>query len=80
MRCQLQLKIMAYHITKQSKMAGIGTMYYADNNRWTDVYESRKIYPTLFQAEQDKNTTYTDKWGNTLTPHWWKNCTLVDES
>ena len=71
---------MAYHITKQSRMAGIGTMYYADNNRWTDVYENRKVYPTLFQAEQDKNTTYTDNWGNTLTPHWWKNCTLVDES
>ena len=61
-------------------MAGIGTMYYADNNRWTDVYENRKVYPTLFQAEQDKNITYTDKWGNILTPHWWKNCTLVDES
>ena len=71
---------MAYHITKQSKVSGIGTMYYADNNRWTDVYEDRKVYPTLFQAEQDKNTTYTDQWGNTLTPHWWKNCTLVDES
>ena len=55
-------------------------MYYADDNRWTDVYENRKVYPTLFQAEQDKNFTYTDKWGNTLTPHWWKNCTLVDES
>ena len=61
-------------------MAGIGTMYYADNNRWTDVHENRKVYPTLFQAEQDKNTTYTDQWGNTLTPHWWKNCTIVDES
>ena len=71
---------MAYHITKQSRMSGIGTMYYADNNRWTDVHENRKVYPTLFQAEQDKNTTYTDQWGNTLTPHWWKNCTIVDES
>ena len=71
---------MAYHITKQSRMAGIGTMYYADNNRWTDVYENRKVYPTLFQAEQDKNTTYTDQWGNTLTPHWWKQATIVDES
>ena len=73
---------MAYHITKPSKMAhaGVGTMYYADNNRWTDVYENRKVYPTLFQAEQDKNTTYTDKWGNTLTPHWWKQATIVDES
>ena len=73
---------MAYHITKPSKMAfaGVGTMNYADNNRWTDVYEERKVYPTLFQAEQDKNTTYTDNWGNTLTPHWWKYCTLVDES
>ena len=60
--------------------AGVGTMYYADNNRWTDVYENRKVYPTLFQAEQDKNTTYTDKWGNTLTPHWWKEATIVDES
>jgi len=55
-------------------------MYYADDNRWTDVHENRKVYPTLFQAEQEKNTTYTDKWGNTLTPHWWKNCTIVDES
>ena len=71
---------MAYHITKPSKMPSVGTMYYADNNRWTDVYENRKVYPTLFQAEQDKNTTYTDQWGNTLTPHWWKNCTIVDES
>ena len=60
--------------------AGVGTMYYADNNRWTDVYENRKVYPTLFQAEQDKNFTYEDKWAKTLTPHWWKNCTLVDES
>ena len=73
---------MTYHITKPSAMsfAGVGTMYYADNNRWTDVYENRKVYPTLFQAEQDKNTTYTDKWGNTLTPQWWKNSTIVDES
>ena len=71
---------MAYHITKQSRVAGVGTMYYADNNKWTDVHENRKVYPTLFQAEQDKNTTYTDQWGNTLTPHWWKNCTIVDES
>ena len=61
-------------------MAGIGTMYYADNNRWTDVYENRKVYSTFFQAEQDKNTTYTDQWGNTLTPHWWKQATIVDES
>ena len=43
---------MAYHITKQSRMAGIGTMYYADNNRWTDVYENRKVYPTLFQQNK----------------------------
>ena len=71
---------MAYHITKPSRVSGVGTMYYADNNRWTDVHENRKVYPTLFQAEQDKNTTYTDQWGNTLTPHWWKNCTIVDES
>ena len=37
---------MAYHITKPSKMPSVGTMYYADNNRWTDVYENRKVYPT----------------------------------
>ena len=60
--------------------AGVGTMYYADNNRWTDLYENRKVYPTLFQAEQDKNTTYTDKWCNTLTPQWWQQATIVDES
>ena len=43
---------MAYHITKPSKMAyaGVGTMYYADNNRWTDVYENRKVYPTLISG------------------------------
>ena len=71
---------MAYHITKPSKVPGVGTMYYADDNRWTDLYENRKVYSTLFQAEQDKNTTYTDQWGNTLTPHWWKQATIVDES
>ena len=71
---------MAYHITKPSEMPSVGTMYYADNNRCTDVYENRKVYPTLFQAEQDKNTTYTDKWGNTLTPHWWQQATIVDET
>ena len=71
---------MAYHITKPSRMPGVGTMYYADDNRWTDLYENRKVYSTLFQAEQDKNTTYTDQWGNTLTPHWWKQATIVDES
>ena len=71
---------MAYHIKKPSRVPGVGTMYYADDNRWTDLYENRKVYSTLVQAEQDKNTTYTDQWGNTLTPHWWKNCTLVDES
>ena len=71
---------MAYHITKPSRVPGVGTMYYADDNRWTDLYENRKVYSTLVQAEQDKNTTYTDQWGNTLTPHWWKNCTIVDES
>tara|TARA_B000000557_G_scaffold185227_1_gene151399 strand:- start:4 stop:219 length:216 start_codon:yes stop_codon:yes gene_type:complete len=71
---------MAYHITKPSRVPGVGTMYYADDNRWTDLYENRKVYSTLFQAEQDKNTTYTDQWGNTLTPHWWKQATIVDES
>ena len=71
---------MTYHITKPSRVPGVGTMYYADDNRWTDLYENRKVYSTLFQAEQDKNTTYTDQWGNTLTPHWWKQATIVDES
>ena len=71
---------MAYHITKPSRVPGVGTMYYADDNRWTDLYENRKVYSTLVQAEQDKNTTYTDQWGNTLTPHWWKQATIVDES
>ena len=71
---------MAYHITKPSRVPGVGTMYYAYDNRWTDLYENRKVYSTLFQAEQDKNTTYTDQWGNTLTPHWWKQATIVDES
>ena len=71
---------MAYHITKLSRVPGVGTMYYADDNRWTDLYENRKVYSTLFQAEQDKNTTYTDKWGNTLTPVWWQQATIIDES
>ena len=71
---------MAYHIKKQIRISGVGTMYYADDNRWTDLYENRKVYSTLVQAEQDKNTTYTDQWGNTLTPHWWKQATIVDES
>ena len=32
-----------------------------------------------FEASHN-NQTYTDQWGNTLTPHWWKQATIVDES
>jgi len=72
---------MAYHITKPSKTPGLDIVYYADNNRWTDVYENRKVYPTLFQAEQQKATTYTDKLtGKVLQATWWQQCTIVDES
>ena len=35
----------------------------------------------LFQAEQQKATTYTDKLtGKVLQATWWKECSIVDES
>ena len=75
---------MAYHIKSQNVFGNDTYIKGEDTSaekdlRWTEDFSDRKVFPTLFQAEQDKNTTYTDKWGNTLTPHWWKNCTLVDE-
>ena len=43
---------MSYHIKKQSRISVVGTMYYADNNRWTDVYEDRKYILHYFKQNK----------------------------
>ena len=38
---------MSYHLKRESSLSSIGTVYYADNNRWTNNYSERKIYENL---------------------------------
>ena len=44
-------------------------VYLKDDNTWTDDYNQRKVFPTLFQVEQFKKTEVVDKWGNKRIPH-----------
>ena len=44
-------------------------VYLKDDNTWTDNYNQRKVFPTLFQVEQFKKTEVVDKWGNKRIPH-----------
>ena len=44
-------------------------VYLKDDNTWTDDYNQRKVFPTLFQVEQFKKTEVVDKWGNKRVPH-----------
>ncbi len=65
---------MPYHISKPNsslKVFGVNKkMYYKGDNHWTDNYDDRKKFDTLFQVEQFYKTIgYTDNFGNTILPH-----------
>ena len=44
-------------------------VYYKDDNTWTEDYNQRKVFPTLFQVEQFKKTEVVDEYGNKRVPH-----------
>ena len=58
---------MYYHIRRINSLGM--NVYYKDDNKWTDDYNQRKLFPTLFQVEQVKKTEVVDKWGNKRVPH-----------
>ena len=58
---------MYYHIRRINPFGM--NVYLKDDNTWTDDYNQRKVFPTLFQVEQFKKTEVVDKWGNKRVPH-----------
>ena len=77
---------MPYHIKKTSVLGNAvpvsGTEYYAGDNKWTNVYEDRKVYVNESDANAQKATTVTRTIGGasyTYQPDWWKNCIIVTE-
>jgi|TARA_B100000282_G_C31432702_1_gene354272 predicted transcriptional regulator len=77
---------MPYHIKKASVLGNAvpvgGTEYYAGDNKWTNVYEDRKVYVNESDANAQKATTETRTIGDktyTYQPAWWKNAIVVSE-
>ena len=45
---------MGWHIKKTSMMgAGVGEVYYAGGNRWTETYADRKTYTSQAKAKAE---------------------------
>ena len=77
---------MPYHIKKMSVLGSAvpteGSEYYAGDNKWTNVYENRKVYTNESDANTQKATTETRTIGGktyTYQPSWWKNAVVVSE-
>ena len=77
---------MPYHIKKMSVLGSAvptdGSEYYAGDNKWTNVYENRKVYTNESDANTQKATTETRTIGGktyTYQPAWWKNAVVVSE-
>ncbi len=77
---------MPYHIKKTSVLGNAvptnGAEYYAGDNKWTNVYENRKVYANESDANAQKATTVSRTIGDktyTYTPSWFKNSTVVEE-
>tara|TARA_S200000501_G_scaffold133050_1_gene125796 strand:- start:1533 stop:1766 length:234 start_codon:yes stop_codon:yes gene_type:complete len=77
---------MPYHIKKISVLGSAvpteGSEYYAGDNKWTNVYENRKVYTNESDANTQKATTETRTIGGktyTYQPTWWKNAVVVSE-
>ena len=77
---------MPYFIKKSSILGTAvpneGGEYYAGDNKWTNVYENRKVYENKLDADAVKSTTVTKNLGNveyTYQPRWWKDSMVVEE-
>ncbi len=58
---------MYYHVRRINPL-GIN-VYLKEDYTWTDDYNQRKLFPTLFQVEQFKKTEVVTKEGNKRIPH-----------
>ena len=77
---------MPYHIKKTSVLGTAvptsGDEYYAGDNKWTNLYENRKVYANESDANAQKAMTVSRTIGDktyTYTPSWFKNSTVVEE-
>jgi hypothetical protein len=77
---------MPYHIKKTSVLGTAvptsGAEYYAGDNKWTNLYENRKVYANESDANAQKAMTVSRTIGDktyTYTPSWFKNSTVVEE-
>jgi len=65
---------MVWHIKKSSMMgAGVGTVYYKGNNRWTETYSDRATYTSQAKAKAEDYI-----WEKKVTAGW--DVTAVNES
>ena len=66
---------MVWHIIKTSLMtaAGVGTVYYKGDNRWTETYADRSTFTSQAKA---KAVPYI--WNKNTTAGW--DCTAVNEN
>ena len=66
---------MVWHIKKTSLMpaAGVGTVYYKGDNRWTETYADRSTFTSQAKA---KAVPYI--WNKNTTAGW--DCTAVNEN
>ena len=64
---------MAWHITKTSMIESAGTVYYAGNNRWTEIYADRSTYTSQAKAKAEDYI-----WEKKTTAGW--DVTAVNES
>ena len=65
---------MVWHIKKTSMMgAGVGNVYYAGDNRWTETYASRKTYTSQAKAKAENYI-----WEKKTTAGW--DVTAVNDS
>ena len=65
---------MAWHIKKTSVMgAGVGTVYYKGDKRWTETYANRKTYTSQAKAKAEEFI-----WEKKVTAGW--DVTAVNES
>ena len=65
---------MAWHIKKTSILKeGVGEVYYAGDNRWTETYDNRKTYTSQAKAKAEDYI-----WSKKTTANW--NVTAINEN
>ena len=70
---------MPYHVKTPSIMSQIvGDVYYKGDNRWTAIYDDRKIYEHEYQAREDISE-YVVKSNVSYHSNHFANATIISE-